>query len=219
MRTKSFKSEVIRFFINRYTRNLSAIFLLLPWLFLCMKLEKSWYSIVFYAISLAVLTILVNGKNIKGDGNKTYRKRYKYRYIFFTCYLFFSVLLCCLMDNYFYGSDYLTPMMEVTSFYILFSVPFITIRTHYSRALDLLDYHCDEISSGVFLVAVIISFYLIMFGFMYVVNSIGAGHIFWSGEDNFSGMILITMIEYFLYIIIFWLYAHKRGKDKNPIWY
>lgn len=218
MRTKSIKSEVTRFFINRYTRNLSVIFMLLPCLFLVLKQEESTYRIFYYVITLVILSVLVNGRNIKANG-ETYRKRYKYRYIILACYVFFSNLLCCLMDYYFYGSDYLPTIMEATIFYSVISIPFIAVRTHYSRAIDLLDYHCEEMHPYLFLIAVIISFYLIMFCFIYVVNLLNLGYIFWSGEDDASGMIFITMIEYFLYVLIYWMYVRKREKDKNPIWY
>lgn len=212
------KANLKRFLINRYVAYVTWAMIFIPIIFLIANIEKKsdgpFYQIAIITFVVGLAFYLSGGKKVVVNDRKSTR-RYKYRYLILTSTIFLACMLCSLLDFYFYGQDYFPDVVSVSSFYTLFTLPVVIIRTYYSRGLDLLDaYYCKHEDHPIaFLFILVIGFYVCMIVSIYLSDLIGIkGMLF---NNNALSFIFITVLEFVLFLICYFSYVlYKKSRNE-----
>lgn len=213
------KGNLKRFLLNRYVAYVTWAMMFLPVLFLVTNIEKKsdgpFYQIAIVVFVVGLAFYLSGGKTVIVNGRKS-AKRYKYRYIILNATIFFACMLCSLLDFYFYRDDYFQDVVAVSLFYTLFTLPVAIMRTYHSRCLDLLDvYYCKyEDNPLIFSLVLIIGFYICMVVSIYLCDLMGVKKILFN--SNILPFIVITMVEFVLFLICYFSYIlYKKSRNEN----
>lgn len=218
------KSGIKRFLLNRYVKYVTYALMLMPVLFMFFKSSSGDYFYK-YAIPIAMFVtfyILAIGKNKQTKSGKRIECRLKYRYVIFVSLYFIYTLLYSLLDYYFYDQDYLYMMVVYDCFYALVCSPVIVARTYYTRGLDLLDFMYRGYEDNVikYILSMVIGFYVVMFGLLFVITSLGLNKdVFSSHVIEGYELIIITAIELLLFLTGYFFYVLYKKKCNDYIYY
>ena len=218
------KSTLIRFFINSYIGWLTRILFLMPTLFLFIYRKGNNNCLYQFFLPIAYFLLIVyigNGKT-KMVNKEKMNVRYKYRYFILMGLSFVFNTLYCLLDFYYFGQDYLSDIITVTSLYMALCLPSAIIRTYYSRGLDLLDnFYSKYEDHGIhIIIGLVVGFYVIMFGFVWIVSELRLKKIVFSPTiADYWPFFFITVIEIAIYLLFYWIYISYKKKFDEGINY
>lgn len=183
--------------------------------------RKCLYKIFLPIAYFIICFFIAHGKVVTVNKKKV-GVRYKYRYLFMILLSFVFNIVYSLLDFYYWGEDYLSDIIAVTSLYTLICLPAAITRTYYSRGLDLLDsFYSKEDDYGIrFVFALIAGFYAIMFGYLWIVSELGITRILFSSSvADYWSFFMITVIEIIIFILFYWAYIAFKKKRGEYIYY
>lgn len=218
------KSELKRFLINRFVKYITWALILVPVLYMFMERVNGTNHIYQYAIPIIIFVtpfMLATGKSEKIN-NKKITHRNKYRYFFLFTIYFICTLLNSLLDFYYYDKDYLSYMIFYNCFYIMICAPVVIARTYYSRCLDLLDYIYRNFEEDFIkpIIGIVAGFYVVALGSLFIITCLGLNKVVFSSHiiDGYE-LIFISIMEFVLFLVGYFLYVLYKKKHNKYIWY